>query len=104
MMYSVSHLINCALHIPGVCGGHGLQRYWVLAADFQVPNLHHTQKKVAGIACQCHAAVQHTQTHGQTKAGDVAVNCFLAAMTTAGTSQVVEAGSCKIPLWSVWVA
>ena len=35
-------LIDCALNIPGVCRGHGLQGYWVLTAHFQVSNLHST--------------------------------------------------------------
>lgn len=34
-----SHLINCGLHVPGVCRGHGLQGNWVLTAHLHVSNL-----------------------------------------------------------------
>lgn len=35
----VPDLINCGLHVPGVCRGHGLQGNWVLTSYFHVANL-----------------------------------------------------------------
>lgn len=44
-------LVNCALHIPGVGSGHGLQGNRVLTAHFQVSNLHHALEMLLDRQC-----------------------------------------------------